>query len=388
MYSAERALFEIRQGRPIWVKPEEGLGPKVSSILAPVENLTESYLNDLRDLSNTGLRLVITHNRAESLGVQTLTTSDGPPKAISIILEPTCDMDQLMLLAFGINQSKDLELGPASRSESISLSLLRLVRLIPAVVSCPVEDNLQETAEGFAKKHDILTTTASEIIKLTNSANSTITKISEATVPLKGMIDTRFILFRESNTLFEHLAVLVGNPEQWEDPVPIRIHSACLTGDLFNSLKCDCGEQLHKSLDYFCENNGGVFLYLNQEGRGIGLSNKLRAYQLQELGLDTIDADCALGFQSDERDYNVGMKMLHELEVNRILILTNNPDKLNWAKNAGLEVIGRMPLYGEPNEYNLPYVRTKIERAGHFLEEMIAQRPNNHPVTVLPEQSS
>lgn len=387
MYSAERALFEIRQGRPIWIRSEEGLETGDSSILAPVENLTESYLDDLKGLSNTGLKLIITSNRAKSLGLQTPAMSDEKPQAISIALEPNCDLDQLTLLAFGIYQSKDIELGPASHAESESLSLLRLLRLIPAVVSCRMEDNLKQTALDFTKEHDILTTTASEIVKLTDAGNSKITRISEATVPLKGSIDTSFILFRESNTLLEHLAVLVGSPEQWEDPVPIRIHSACLTGDLFNSLKCDCGEQLHKSLDYFSENNGGIFLYLNQEGRGIGLSNKLRAYQFQQLGLDTIDADCALGFQSDERDYNVGMKILNELGVNRILILTNNPDKLSWAENAGLEVVGRMPLYGEANEYNLPYVHTKIERAGHFLEEMIAKKPNR-PAATLPERNS
>ena len=387
MYSAERALFELRQGRPIWVKNKEHYQPGSSSIVAPVENLTKSYLKHLKGLSNNDLRLVITINRAKALGIKTATNGRVDWQAISIALDPTCDIDKLMLLASGINQVDDLRTGEANHSETISLSLLRLVRLIPAVVSCRIDNNQQEAAETFSKENSILTTTTPEILSLTDPSNSIITKISEAVVPLKGSIDTKFILFRESNTLFEHLAVLVGDPENWADPVPIRIHSACLTGDLFSSLKCDCGEQLHKSLDYFHQNKGGVFLYLNQEGRGIGLTNKLRAYQLQDLGLDTIDADCALGFQSDERDYNVGMKMLDELGVKRITILTNNPEKLSWAKSAGLEVLGRIPLYGEPNEYNLPYVETKIKRAGHFLEEMIKKK-EDQPIALMPDHDS
>jgi GTP cyclohydrolase II len=263
---------------------------------------------------------------------------------------------------------------PAYRLETEALSLIRLLRLIPAAISCRITPEHHKTAESFVKTLDILSTTAEEISELTDAGNSSIARISEANVPLRDVSGARFILFRESNTLFEHLAVLVGDPLQTGDPVPIRMHSACLTGDLFDSLKCDCGEQLHKSLDYFTQKNGGVFLYLNQEGRGIGLGNKLRAYQLQdEFGLDTIDADCALGFQSDERDYSVGMKMLNNLGINRVNILTNNPDKVGWAEKAGIEVASRVPLFGKPNPHNLPYVQTKIKRAGHFLEEMLEE---------------
>ena len=381
MYRAERALFELRQGRPIWIKDEVHSQAGSSSIVAPVETLTDSCFNSLKQLCETNLKLIITASRAQALNILKTKATDLLSDGISLTLDSTCDINQLLHLSTGLGQEGSMPHEPAYRLETEALSLLRLLRLIPAAISCRITADHYKSAEDFVKTFDILSTTAKEISELTDTVNSSISRISEANVPLRNVTGARFILFRESNTLFEHLAVLVGEPLQTGDPVSVRLHSACLTGDLFNSLKCDCGEQLHKSLDYFTQNNGGVFLYLNQEGRGIGLGNKLRAYQLQdELGLDTIDADCALGFRSDERDYGVGMKMLNNLGVDRINILTNNPDKVGWAEKAGLEVASRVPLFGKPNPHNLPYVKAKIERAGHFLEEMLeeGQKANSH----------
>ncbi len=378
MYSAERALFELRQGRPIWVRDDTEPDMNISSIIAPVETLNEFYLDGLRKISDSNLNLILTESRAKALGV-TLNNKEtrNTESAISIEMADDFDIKTLMRLSVGINQSEGLSTTPVYRSESATLSLLRLLRFIPATISVRITQNCQNSAGLFIETHDILSTAVTEIKELTNTTHSSVTRISEANVPLKGLATAQFILFRENNTLLEHLAVLIGEPTHWDGPVPIRIHSACLTGDLFNSLKCDCGEQLHRSLDYFTEQGGGVFLYLNQEGRGIGLGNKLRAYQLQDLGLDTVDADCALGFRPDERDYGVGMKMLGQLGVNRIQILTNNPDKIAWAEKSGLEVVSRIPLYGAPNIYNLPYVKAKIEKAGHFLEEMLEEHPEN-----------
>ena len=381
MYRAERALFELRQGRPIWIQDEVHSQSGSSSIIAPVETLADSCFNSLKQLCETDLKLIITASRAQALNILKTKATDLLPDGISLTLDSTCDINQLLHLSTGLGQEGSMPHEPAYRLETEALSLLRLLRLIPAAISCRITADHYKSAEDFVKTFDILSTTAKEISELTDTANSSISRISEANVPLRNVAGARFILFRESNTLFEHLAVLVGEPLQTGDPVSVRLHSACLTGDLFNSLKCDCGEQLHKSLDYFTQNNGGVFLYLNQEGRGIGLGNKLRAYQLQdELGLDTIDADCALGFRSDERDYGVGMKMLNNLGVDRINILTNNPDKVGWAEKAGLEVASRVPLFGKPNPHNLPYVKAKIERAGHFLEEMLEEghKANSH----------
>jgi len=179
------------------------------------------------------------------------------------------------------------------------------------------------------------------------------------------------MLFREANGVVEHVAVLIGDPAAWPDPVPVRLHSACLTGDLFGSLRCDCGEQLRGSLRSFVAGGGGVLLYLHHEGRGIGLGNKLRAYALQQEGLDTVDADGVLGFGADERDYEAAVGMLRHLGVERVRLLTNNPEKVRALEEGGIDVVSRQPLHGTLNRHNLPYVRAKVDRAGHWLRDML-----------------
>ena len=150
----------------------------------------------------------------------------------------------------------------------------------------------------------------------------------------------------------------------------MRLHSACLTGDLFGSLRCDGGEQLRGSLRYFVSSGGGVLLYLQQEGRGIGLGNKLQAYALQQDGLDTVDAERALGFGADERRYDAAVGMLNHLGIERVRILTNNPEKVRALEEGGSRVLGREPLHGTLNRHNLPYVRAKVQRASHWLGDM------------------
>jgi GTP cyclohydrolase II len=154
----------------------------------------------------------------------------------------------------------------------------------------------------------------------------------------------------------------------------VRLHSACLTGDLFGSLRCDCGEQLRGSLDHFRRRGGGVLIYLAQEGRGIGLGNKIRAYTLQEAGLDTVDADGVLGFGSDERRYDAAVAILRHLGITRVELLTNNPQKVEAVEEGGIEVTSRTPIYGGINRHNLRYVQAKVDRSGHWLMDMISQR--------------
>jgi len=199
-----------------------------------------------------------------------------------------------------------------------------------------------------------------------------VTYVSEGPVPLEYAEHARFMVFREATGLLEHVAVVIGDPECWPDPVPVRVHSACLTGDLFGSLRCDCGEQLRRSLGVFAARGGGVLLYLAQEGRGIGLGNKMRAYSLQDSGLDTVDADGVLGFGDDERRYDSAVAMLRYLRVERVQLLTNNPAKVQALVDGEIEVVDRKPLFGTLNRHNLPYVKAKIDRAGHWLADMLA----------------
>ena len=190
-------------------------------------------------------------------------------------------------------------------------------------------------------------------------------RISQARVPLAAAEDCELIVYRERFGDAEHLAILIGAPDQTK-PVPVRLHSACLTGDLLASLRCDCGDQLRGAVARIAQAGGGILLYLAQEGRGIGLSNKLRAYALQELGLNTLQADRHLGFRADERDYSMACAMLEDLGFNRILLMTNNPDKLAALSACNIEVVGRMPLSTPVNEHNASYVRAKRDHAGHL----------------------
>ena len=180
----------------------------------------------------------------------------------------------------------------------------------------------------------------------------------------------RFVVFRDSFG-DDPVAVIVGTPDL-SKPVPVRIHSACLTGDVFGSRRCDCGDQLRLALARLQQADGGIILYLAQEGRGVGLANKMRTYTLQDAGLDTVDANTTLGFDDDERDYGAAVRMLQMLGATRVVLLTNNPAKLDSLAKAGIEISGRTPLEAPVNAHNRRYLKAKAARAGHHLGGVIA----------------
>jgi GTP cyclohydrolase II len=186
---------------------------------------------------------------------------------------------------------------------------------------------------------------------------------SEAPVPLASGATGRFVVFRDALGI-DQVAVIIGKPN-FAEPIPVRLHSACLTGDVFGSRRCDCGDQLRLALARLESLGGGVILYLAQEGRGIGLANKMRAYRLQDAGLDTRDANTMLGFEDDERDYEVAAMMLRTLNCTRIVLLTNNPAKLDGLAKAGIEIAARVPLEAPINSHNQRYLTTKAVRSGH-----------------------
>lgn len=179
----------------------------------------------------------------------------------------------------------------------------------------------------------------------------------------------RLIPFRQKSNGLEHIAIIKGDISG-EEPVLVRVHSSCATGDIFGSKRCDCGAQLHKAMSMIEKEGRGLVLYLNQEGRGIGLMDKIKAYKLQEEGLDTVDANIHLGHQADERDYGVGAQILHLLGVNKMRLMTNNPVKRIGLEGYGLEVVENVPIEIAPNEYNRFYMHTKKERMGHHLDNV------------------
>ncbi|MEC7178677.1 MAG: GTP cyclohydrolase II [Candidatus Thermoplasmatota archaeon] len=192
-------------------------------------------------------------------------------------------------------------------------------------------------------------------------------------VPSQARLPTTFgdfviRVFHEESTGFDHVALILGDM-QGPDPVLVRVHSECLTGDAFGSLRCDCGPQLHAALEAIRNKGWGCLLYLRQEGRGIGLHAKIQAYHLQDKGADTLDANLMLGYPGDARDYQIAAKMLNHLEINQVTLLTNNPNKIEQLRSYGIDVVNREPLVVGVGESNRAYLETKVERMGHSIDK-------------------
>ena len=371
VHKAERGLFELRQGRALHVIAPQ---PGGSVLVAAVEGLDAERLVELRSLDR-GIRLVLTHHRGQAMGI----TNGGPARHLSLRLDPEATPEQIHLLATALGEQPSartvagLDVRPATAGETAALGLARIGQLIPAIVSVAVDPASSPTLDRWLDDDLVLDVEAEEIERVLAQSGVEVVHVTEAPVPLEGAENARFVFFREGNGFVQHVAVLIGDQASWPDPVPVRIHSSCLTGDIFGSLRCDCGEQLRGSVRHFVAQGGGVLVYLAQEGRAIGLGNKLRAYALQQEGLDTLDADGALGFGHDERDYDAGIQILKHIGIERVELLTNNPDKVKALEDAGIRVVNRRPLHGRLTRHNLPYVHAKVHRSGHWLMDMISQ---------------
>ena len=219
--------------------------------------------------------------------------------------------------------------------------------------------------EQFAGEHDLKIFSIAQLIAHRRMSETLVSRVAEANLPTKHGI-ARIIGYNSVIDSGEHAALVVGDWTPGDD-VLVRVHSECLTGDAFGSLKCDCGEQLDMALRMIFENGSGALIYLRQEGRGIGLHNKIRAYSLQDVGMDTIEANVALGFQPDERKYDLAVQIMKDLGITRVQLVTNNPHKMAGISGLGVEVAGRVSLTVPPNETNEGYMRTKREHMGHLL---------------------
>jgi 3,4-dihydroxy 2-butanone 4-phosphate synthase/GTP cyclohydrolase II len=219
--------------------------------------------------------------------------------------------------------------------------------------------------QEIAKKFDLKLITIKDLIEYRLKADSLIEEIVRVNMPTK-FGDFKLVIFKERNNLSsgEHMALIKGEWQK-DEPVLVRVHSSCFTGDILGSLRCDCGEQLHEAMKMVEKEGKGVVLYMNQEGRGIGLVNKLKAYKLQEEGMDTVEANLHLGFKMDERDYGVGAQILRYLGVNKMRLISNNPRKRVGLQGYGLDVVENVPLRICPNPHNEKYLQTKRDKLGH-----------------------
>ena len=247
----------------------------------------------------------------------------------------------------------------------LAVKVVKFAKLLPSALLYRLSDTDILKQNRLSSLYQIPVLEFSDIESFSSIQPSMSVSI-EAELPLKEAPDSKIIMFRNSNGKEEHFAIVVGDGLSVKEPL-VRLHSQCLTGDVFGSLKCDCGDQLQTALSLMSNEGAGVVLYLAQEGRDIGLLNKIRAYALQDAGLDTVEANHSLGFDTDERGFSTAVEMLHLLELSEIKLLTNNPDKVKQLSELGIIISQRLPLILPTNPHNENYIKTKKEKTGHFI---------------------
>ena len=394
--SMEEAISDLQAGKFIIVVDDEGRENEGDLVL-PAEKVTPEAVNFMVTHAKGLLCMPMTEERLDELQIPLVSTEHTPtalPTAFTVsidykkttttgisafdrsatinaLINPNCQPDDFARPGhlFPLRYHKGGVLMRPGHTEAI-IDLCNIGGLYPAGVVCEIMKDDGDMArlpdlEEFAKKHDLKILSIAQLIAYRRRNETLIERVAEARLPSKYG-EFKIVAYRSAVDPGEHIALTIGD---WtdNDPVLSRIHSECLTGDVFGSLRCDCGEQMDLALQTLGQAGTGALLYMRQEGRGIGLHNKIKAYSLQDTGLDTIDANNQLGFDSDLRHYDIAAQMLLDLGIKKIRLLTNNPKKVVGLTGLGVEIVDRVEIEIPPNDENLHYLETKRSRMGHFL---------------------
>jgi len=360
---AERASAELRRGGHVMLRLNNG----EAALFRGAEFADVEDIDFLSRLAGSGPLLVLTANRVKSL--QRSLRQGWPAATIALAAS---HYQQMFNLAFGQTRLGDDDDGislVAERSGSLAdhaTRLLRNAKLLPAALMARLPFRDIAAQDRFAQEHNILVLEARDLDFYHHQAGAKMRIAARARVPLAVAEDAEVVMFRTEIGGEDHFAVLIGKGAELDVPL-VRLHSQCITGDVLGSLKCDCGDQLQTAMRLMAKNGGGVLIYLAQEGRDIGLLNKMRAYALQDNGFDTVDANHALGFNTDERVFLPAARILDALGITRLRLITNNPDKISQLEQCGIKVEERAPLILASNPHNEDYLATKKHRTGHMI---------------------
>jgi 3,4-dihydroxy 2-butanone 4-phosphate synthase / GTP cyclohydrolase II len=391
----EEAIEDIRQGKFIVVvdaadRENEG------DLTIAAQFATPEAVNFMTKEGRGLICLCLTEDRCDALGLRQMTERNETPygtaftvsvearegvttgisapdrsRTIQVAVDPDAKPDDLVQPGhvFPLRARKGGVLARAGQTEA-AVDLARLAGLIPAGVVCEImnEDGTMARVPDlipYCERHGLKLVTVADLIEYRRRHEQLVERVTSVSMPTAHG-DFTAVAFREKLTGKHHVALVRGDVDGAEN-VLVRVHSECLTGDVFHSLRCDCGEQLEQALKQIASEERGVLLYMAQEGRGIGLLNKLRAYELQENGYDTVEANLELGFQPDMRDYGIGNQILADLGLTTIRILTNNPKKITGIEGYGLQVVEQVPIETEPTPHNARYLSTKRDKLGHKL---------------------